>query len=632
MTSTFMGIEIGKRSVMAHSQSINTVGHNLANAETEGYSRQRVEVVTSDPIYSPALNRENTPGQLGQGVLVSQVKRYEDLLLEGRIVEKTSDYGYWSSREKWLNRAQSLFNELSTSSMRESMDQFFNSWNELAHSPENLEFRHKVVSDAQSLMDRMNGTFNMFNNMRNDINTEIVDTVRKVNELTRNIASLSEQIVQSEALGDNPNDLKDRRDQLTRDLSELINVSVEYRDQDEYSLTIDGKTIVQGKQFLLLRAIEDPQNNGLAKIIWDKDGTEFKTSAGGLSALVQLRDKDIREQIQKLDTLAVSFMDQVNEIHAKGFDLEGNSGRLFFQEFDYVNNVRGSFDRGGTGEFDSTLLFRVSGNNRLNGQQQIGIEGVLRFNAANAQGVVEIAYNSTDTVDQLIDRINKSGSEVLAALNHEGRLTLRASAASDPSNPDFVIRHIEDSGEFLVGYAALLNQSGEAGAFDWDWANTGGEDALIRLAMNETQIQVTPVRNPSGWIRVNEELVQDVTRIAAATGRLGASAGSKNGSVATAISELNNQGPMVGRIKGYREYFGSMIADIGAQTRRAIDTAASEVLNLDNLTNEKLSLTSVNIDEELTDMLRFQHGYSAASRFITEVDKMLDLIINRMGV
>lgn len=627
-----MGIEIGKRSVMAHSQSINTVGHNLANAETEGYSRQRVEVVTSDPIYFPALNRENTPGQLGQGVLVSQVKRYEDLLLEGRIVEKNSDCGFWTNREKWLNRAQALFNELSVSSMRESMDQFFNSWNELANSPENLEFRHRLISDSQSLMDRMNETFKLFNNMRNDINTEIVDSVRKVNELTRNIASLNEQIVQSEALGDNPNDLKDRREHLTRELSSLINVSVEYRDQDEYSLTVDGKTIVQGKQFLLLRAIEDPQNNGLAKIIWDKDGKEFKTSAGALAALVELRDEDIRGQIQKLDTLAVSFMDQVNEIHAKGFDLQGNKGRLFFQEFDYVNNVRGSFDRQGSGAFDSTLLFRVSGNNRLEGQQQIGIEGTLRFNAGNAEGFVEIAYKSTDTVDQLIDRINKSVSEVLAELNCEGRLVLRAAAAADKSNPDFVIRHIEDSGEFLVGYAAVLNQSGETGAFDWEWINTAGEDALNRLAMSEEQIQVTPVRNPSGWIRVNEELVQDVTRIAAATGKLGVSAGSKNGSVATAIAELNNQKPMVGRIKGYREYFGSMIADLGASTRRAIDTAASEVLNLDNMINEKLSLTSVNVDEELTDMLRFQHGYSAASRFITEVDKMLDLIINRMGV
>lgn len=632
MTSTFMGIEIGKRSVMSHTQSLHTVGHNLANAETEGYSRQRVDVVTAPPIYFPALNRELTPGQIGQSTLVSQVMRYEDLLLESRIVEKGGDFGYWNATEKWLNRASTIYNELSGASIREAMDQFFNSWNELSLSPENLEFRHQVVSDTQALMDRINETFTLFNNMRYDINTEVIDTVRKINELTKNIASLSEQIVQSEALGDNPNDLKDTRDMYTRQLSELINLEVEYRDHDEYSLTVDGKTIVQGKQYLSLQVIDDPQNNGLAKVLWQKDGRDFTTSNGALSALINLRDKEIRGEIQKLDTMAISFMDQVNEIHSSNFDLQGNTGRLFFQEFDYVNNVRGAFDSDGDGNFDSSLIFRMMGNNRLKGSDQIGINGVLRFNAANNEDVVEIAYNSTDSVQQVIDRINQSGSEVLASLNKEGRLILRASSATNLSNMDFVIRHVEDSGEFLVGYAGLLNASGEAGAYDWKWENTGGEDALTRLNGNEENIQVAFVRNPSGWIRVNQDIVTDVTRIAAANGFLGQSTGAKNGDGAATIAELNNLGPMVGRIKGYREFFASTIADIGARARRAIDTAHAEVMNLDNLDMEKKSITSVNIDEELTDMLRFQHGYAAASRFITEFDKMIDLIINRMGV
>lgn len=632
MPSTFMGIEIGKRGVMAHSQALHTVGHNLANAETEGYSRQRVEMSSAKPIYDPALNRALTPGQLGQGVEVTQVARYEDMLLEGRIVEKGGDFGYWSAREKWLNRAQSLYNETSGDSVRHAMDRFFNSWNELANSPENLEFRHSVVSDSQTLMDRMNETYNMFNDMRNDINTEVADTVRRINELSTNIASLGEQIVQVEALGDNPNDLKDQRDMMTRELSELINIESEYRDSDEFTVTVDGKTLIQGSQVRKLRAIEDPVNNGLAKVVWDHDGSDFSASGGELSALIELRDSDIRGEIQKLDTMAVTFMDQVNEIHSQSYDLEGNTGRLFFEEYDYTNNVRGSFDSTGDGAFDSSRIFRMTGTNRMEGKQQLGFDGVLTLSAANSAGTVEVQYNSTDTVEQLVDRINQSGSEVLAGLNTDGRLTLRASSSAELENPDFVIRHVEDSGQFLVGFAGVLNQTGAEGAYDWQWAQTGGEDALNRLAVGEESLQVAPTRNPSGWIRVNEEIVSDVTRLAAAEGYMGASSGEKNGSSATAIAELNNSGPMVGRVKGYREFYGEILSDIGAKTRRAIDTTRTELINLDRLDMEKKSVTSVNMDEELTDMLKFQHGYSAASRFITQVDKMLDIIINRMGV
>ncbi len=402
--------------------------------------------------------------------------------------------------------------------------------------------------------------------------------------------------------------------------------------KDEFIITVDGQTLVQGKQYRAIRAIEDPQNAGLAKVIWDHDGRDFNPTGGQLAALLQLRDEDIRGEIQKLDTLAISFIDQVNEIHSQSYDLQGNTNRLFFEEFDYTNNVRGSFDQTGDGQNDSSLLFRIMGANQLQGNAQLGFEGTLTLSASNGAGLININYNSTDTVNQLIDRINLSGSEVLAGLNREGQLVLRASAAALKENPDFVIRHIEDSGQFLVGYAGVLNQTGADGAYDWQWNQIGGEDALTRLAVGEGNIQVTPVRNPAGWIRVNREIVEDASRLAAADGYYRDMFGAKNGTSATAISELNSRGPMVGQLKGYREFFSDMVADIGAKTRRAIDTARTEVLNLDRLTFEKESITGVNMDEELTDMLKFQHGYAAASRFVTEADKMIDIIINRMGV
>jgi len=102
MTSTFLGIEIGKKSVIAHQQAMNTVGHNLANLETEGYSRQRIEFSAFEPLYLPGLNRAETPGQLGQGVSVDRIERFRDQLLDQRIVAQASSEGYWETRDPYI--------------------------------------------------------------------------------------------------------------------------------------------------------------------------------------------------------------------------------------------------------------------------------------------------------------------------------------------------------------------------------------------------------------------------------------------------------------------------------------------------------------------------------------------------
>ena len=135
MQSTFTGIEIGKRSLNAHNQGLITIGHNLANASTEGYSRQRVELGTMEPLYAPELNREETPGQIGQGVVIERIERVRDGLLEGRIVSESGLEGYWGSRDKYVLMLEQVHNEPSDSSVRTMMDRFWDSWQELSLRP-----------------------------------------------------------------------------------------------------------------------------------------------------------------------------------------------------------------------------------------------------------------------------------------------------------------------------------------------------------------------------------------------------------------------------------------------------------------------------------------------------------------
>ncbi|MFQ3619424.1 MAG: flagellar hook-associated protein FlgK, partial [Spirochaetales bacterium] len=102
MQSTFSGIELGKRGLFSHSQGLSTVGHNLSNASTEGYSRQRVRLKATDPLDVPGLSRAERPGQIGQGTSVSRIERIRDELLEGRIIAQTNGEFYWQTRDKYL--------------------------------------------------------------------------------------------------------------------------------------------------------------------------------------------------------------------------------------------------------------------------------------------------------------------------------------------------------------------------------------------------------------------------------------------------------------------------------------------------------------------------------------------------
>ncbi|MDR2542543.1 MAG: flagellar hook-associated protein FlgK, partial [Treponema sp.] len=176
-------------------------------------------------------------------------------------------------------------------------------------------------------------------------------------------------------------------------------------------------------------------------------------------------------------------------------------------------------------------------------------------------------------------------------------------------------------------YAGILNESGPAGAFSWDVP-----DAVTSLRAGPAEYAVAPIANPSGWIELNPVLLRDSTYVAAGFGLNGREANPGNGDAAAAIASIRNNSVMVGRFNTFDDYFAKTIGDIalmGEQSGRAL---ATENHIMKFLHDWRQSISGVNMDEELANMIRFQHGYNAAARFITTVNTMLDTIINRMGV
>ena len=281
MGSTFSGIELGKRSIMANTDAITTAGHNITNANTEGYSRQRVKIKEFDPLYKPDLERLERPGLIGQGVDVQSIERIRDELLDKRIVSQSSQESYWSTRSNYYTMIEEIYNEPYDVSIRSNMDKFWESWQELSFDPESKAARQAVVTRGETLTDSINQRWESLDGIAKLIDGDIEATVEQVNSYSRQIAAVSSEIVRSRAMGDNPNDLLDRRDLLVDKLSELINITTETRDDDEFMVHVDGKILVQGsiaREFDLVPRYDD---TGYSKIVWSdtRDGAHFSAGA-----------------------------------------------------------------------------------------------------------------------------------------------------------------------------------------------------------------------------------------------------------------------------------------------------------------------------------------------------------------
>ena len=623
MANSFAGIEIGKRSLMAHSTQIQTAGHNISNADTEGYSRQRVIVKSFEPIYRPDLERAMVPGQIGQGCDVESINRIKDELLESRIVEQKNVESYWETRDKYYSMIESVYNEPNDVSVRTNMDKFWQGWQELSTYPESDAARLAVVVRGQTLTNSIQQQYKSLRGIGDQINGDIEAVVKQVNDLSRQIASVNGEIVRSKGLGDNPNDLMDRRDLLVEKLSSLINVTVTQKDPDEFMVHTDGQIIVQGSLARQIETVGQLDNNGYGKLMWSDTKLDAEFHGGTLGALVELRDKDIRTEIQSLNTMALNFADLVNDVHRNAIGKNNTTGLDFFVQHDFVENVNGNYDRNGDGVEDTSYIFRMTGTNALKMQEQIGLSGTMTINGAS--GNIDVAYFSTDTVEDVINRINDSNGEVKAYLDRNSCLVLKATSSNGMENPDFVIRHVEDSGMFLTGYSGILQGSGADNAYDFNRAN-----AVDVLA--GAQFAVSPVLNPSAYIEVNGLIQNDVSSVAAAFKNFQGFAEPSDGRAAVEMAAIRNTKIMIGSQRTFDDYFADTITNVGLKGEQAQNQLATQNKIMSDLRDLRDSISGVNIDEELADIIKFQHGYNVAAKFISVQDELLDTLINRLGV
>lgn len=253
MLNSFYGLEMGKRALNAFRLGLQTVGHNVSNMKTAGYSRQRVNLSTMPPATLGG------PGQVGMGVKVNEIVRIRDEFLDFQYRSSLSTLGYWDKINKLYEAIQNYIPEPVKPGIRVSMDKFFNAMQKLQESPESTAARQTLVEAARSLGGTLSGVIKGFESYSKALNDEVKTSVDQANRILHEIASLNKQIYQLKALGQNPNDLLDQRDLLLDKISKMMDVTFQEPlkvgdTNGEFFMTLNGRTLIQGDHVRELRA------------------------------------------------------------------------------------------------------------------------------------------------------------------------------------------------------------------------------------------------------------------------------------------------------------------------------------------------------------------------------------------
>ncbi len=263
MPSTFHGIELLKRALYAQQAAMNTAGHNVSNAQTPGYSRQRVEMVTTPPIEMPGLNRSTAKGQLGTGVNVDAIRRLRDTFLDLQYRNENQYLGEWVVMQNSFDKLEVIFNEIKASDdgfgtgLNRVFNEFWNAWQDLSRDPESLTAKIAVVQRGVALAETFNTMARQLNAFETDLEKQTVAKVTQANGLLEQIAELNRQIVKIQSMGQNANDLMDRRDLLVDELSGLMNIEVNEDALGGYEIVLSRSDDGTGNPILLVPANGD---------------------------------------------------------------------------------------------------------------------------------------------------------------------------------------------------------------------------------------------------------------------------------------------------------------------------------------------------------------------------------------
>lgn len=585
-------MDIARWTLYSSQLALEVTAHNIANANTDGYSRQKLQIQPNVPI-------NMGPGQIGTGARATEVTRQYDDFINEQVNLKNSQYYYWKAQSEAMGEIETIFNESEEYGLNKIMGEFWNAWSDLSNNPDGIPEREALLAKSENLVQFIGELDYNLREYQRHLDTTIQGSVEQINSITRQIADLNIQISSVEVEGSvNANDLRDQRDKLLSQLSEYMDISY-YEEESSGQVMVyilGGTPLVLGKDSYDIGSQRN-MTTGFTDLIWkDTSGRTVnitnRLEGGKIAGWVNVRDNKIGSYIDSMNTLAQELVWQVNSLHSEGVGLKS------------VSSMIGTVDISSlTDDLSTDFLFSNSYNTG----------GQFDIVAYDSSGNVSHTYTinpASSTVGDLITEINTEasagGSEITASLTNgtDGYFRIQANGSYT-----FAIKpHATSESSHALAVMGV-------NAF-FSWSEDTGQ----------------PPHDITQTLSVNSTLKADSELIAA--GRLDSNNRVAPGSNDVALAITSLQDKVISNLGGsgvdttLDAYYSSFIARVGVDVQNAEMNEKFNDTLLGQYIQKKESITGVNLDEEMTDILRNQHLYQAAAKLISICDEMMQTLLS----
>ncbi|HOJ33465.1 MAG TPA: flagellar hook-associated protein FlgK [Candidatus Hydrogenedentes bacterium] len=567
MGSLFSTLDIARSGMYASRVQLDVAGHNIANVNQEGYSRQRVELGTPNPVrYSFGL--------LGRGVSIQSVRRVRDSFLDSIARTQVAELGRADIAAQYYQRLEDSFLEPGERGFGIRLNTFFDALNDFANNVEEYPVREALIASARDVAGALNELANRLNQLRTNANEEVRNVVPEINDLAGIIASTNRQIRAAELDNSVANDIRDERDRALDQLARLVNINYTETADGQVTVRIAGDVLIDETGARTLTVVPnsslDPVRNDLLEVRFADTGSLVSATGGELYGSLQIRDTAIPSIMGRLNTIAGTMIEQINRIHSQSNGTVNRTGTVTSS-----NAVT-----------DPTIALTTAGlpfSVTVPGSFQIAVYDSSGNLIAGAPFTVSI--NAGDSLNDLASAINAvAPGTISAVVNADNTLSISAGAGY--------------SYTFANDTAGILTALGINGLFT-------GTDART-IAVN-SDIIANPGLLSSGF-----------SLDPLATG---------DNTAALQMAALRNQLIFDSGSSSFNDYYESTIAQLGVEARANNVVFQTETAFADDFARRREEVSGVSIDEEVTQLLQYQRAFEAAARLVTVTDRMLDALL-----
>lgn len=556
-------LQIGKNAILSYQSALQVVGNNIANAGVDGYTRQS-PILTSMP--GVTLPEGLMPGG---GVALTSLQRHLDEALLTRLRASVGDEQKNLAEQQALSQVESLYNELSDEDLSSLLSNFFNSFDGVQNSPgpEGMSTREIAIHAGQSVATRLHEMRSGLLNLHEQLNQQIIDVTRQANDLAKQVAGLNLEIVRAESTGQGAAaSLRDQRDGVLKQLAQFMDIQTSETPEGAVNVYVGSEPLVQYTRSRGLTAEQElVGDRTVVSVRFADSNGPVKIGSGQIAGLVSSRDESVYGQVQEIDKLAATLIEQVNRIHSQG------------QGLTTLTAITGAYD-----VLDTTAALSSAGSTGLplavsNGSFKLTVKDSNGVAQEYVIAASEAGLGTDMSLQDLVGQINSTAANVTASITSDNRLRLQAAG----------------------GYSFTFGE------------DTSG--AMAALGMNAF-FTGTDAKN----IAVESGLAGDSGRLAAAkTGRAG------DGSNAAALASLGDK-KMGQSGASIPQLWAAAVSSLGAASSAARHNSEATHSVSQSLQAQRESISGVNTDEEAVNLLRYQRSFQAAARYISIVDQLVD--------